>query len=54
MQFEIFIEKKGKQQDPLETMMQDVVKALGKKNASLKVYDVSGKDSEEAKQNRID
>ncbi|OLS26219.1 MAG: hypothetical protein HeimC2_15890 [Candidatus Heimdallarchaeota archaeon LC_2] len=50
MQFQIFIERKGNQKDPLELMMQDVVDTLGKKNATLKVYDIAGDDTERAKE----
>lgn len=49
MQFQIFIERKGNQKDPLELMMQDVVETLGKKSSSLKIYDIAGKDADHAR-----
>ena len=49
MQFQIFIERKGNQKDPLELMMKDVVDTLGKKNAGLKIYDIAGKDADHAR-----
>lgn len=49
MQFQVFIERKGNQRDPLENMMLEVVNSVGKKDATLKVYDIAGKDAEQAK-----
>ncbi|MCH8906077.1 MAG: thioredoxin family protein [Candidatus Heimdallarchaeota archaeon] len=54
LKFEIYIQQKGNQKDPLHLMMQDVIKILGKKNASLKIYNVDGDDAEVAKKMGIE
>ncbi len=49
MQFQVFIERKGNQKDPLETMLNDIVATIGKKHVSLKVIDISkGEKNREA------
>ncbi|MHA2248830.1 MAG: hypothetical protein ACXAD7_00645 [Candidatus Kariarchaeaceae archaeon] len=46
MQFQVFIERKGNQKEPIEIMMRDVVSTIGKKQVSLKVYDIAGSDKD--------
>ncbi|MHA2169072.1 MAG: hypothetical protein ACXAB7_04075 [Candidatus Kariarchaeaceae archaeon] len=46
MQFQVFVERKGNQKDPLEIMMKDVVSTVGKKQVSLKIFDIATGEKE--------